>query len=153
MLKNFDEETRTQKLLDVEAALAMAHAQVGNIPQKDAEVIAEKASTQYVKVERVKAIEKEIKHDIMSLVRALTEQCGESGAYVHFGATSYDIVDTANALQLKDAIGVLEKRLTDFKVILQKQAGTHKDTVMIGRTHGQTRPPNHSWFQIRRLGI
>jgi len=135
MLKIFVEENRIQKLLDVEAALAFAHAEVGNIPRKDAEKIAEMASTKYVKVERVKAIEKEIKHDIMSLVRALTEQCGESGAYVHFGATSYDIVDTANALQLKEAIAVLEKRLLDFKAILQKQAGTYKDTVMIGRTH------------------
>ncbi len=152
MLKIFDEETRTQKLLDVEAALAYAHAQVGNIPKVAAEEIAEKASTQYVKVERVKAIEKEIKHDIMSLVRALTEQCGESGAYVHFGATSYDIVDTANALQLKDAIGVLESRLTDFKIILQKQAGTYKDTVMIGRTHGQHALPITLGFKFAVWG-
>ena len=152
MLKIFDEETRTQKLLDVEAALALAHAQVGNIPKKDAEKIAEMASTKYVKVERVKAIEKEIKHDIASLVRALSEQCGESGAYVHLGATSYDIVDTANALQLKDAIAVLEKRLTDFKVILQKQALTHKDTVMIGRTHGQHALPITLGFKFAVWG-
>ena len=71
MLKVYDEEARLQKLLDVEAALALAHAEVGNIPKKDAEKIAEMASTKYVKVERVKAIEKEIKHDIASLVRAL----------------------------------------------------------------------------------
>lgn len=152
MLKIFDEETRTQKLLDVEAALAMAHAEVGNIPKKDAEKIAEMAFTKYVKVERVKAIEKEIKHDIMSLVRALTEQCGESGAYVHFGATSYDIVDTANALQLKDAITVLEKRLTEFKGILQKHAGTYKETVMIGRTHGQHALPITLGFKFAVWG-
>ncbi len=153
MLKIFDEETRTQKLLDVEAALALAHAQVGNIPRKDAEKIAEMASTKYVKVERVKAIEKEIKHDIASLVRALSEQCGESGAYVHLGATSYDIVDTANALQLKDAIAVLEKRLTEFKGILQKQALTHKDTVMIGRTHGQHALPITLGFKFAVWGF
>ena len=104
-----------QKLLDVEAALALAHAEVGNIPKKDAEKIAAMASTKYVKVERVKAIEKEIKHDIASLVRALSEVCGASGAYVHLGATSYDIVDTANALQLKDALDVIEKRLVRFQ--------------------------------------
>ncbi len=109
MLRIFEEENRVQKLLDVEAALALAHAEVGNIPRADAEKIAEMASTKYVKVERVKAIEKEIKHDIASLVRALSEQCGSSGAYVHLGATSYDIVDTANALQLKDAIAVPRK--------------------------------------------
>jgi adenylosuccinate lyase len=152
MLKIFDEETRVQKLLDVEAALALAHAEVGNIPQKDAEKIAEMASTKYVKVDRVKAIEKEIKHDIASLVRALSEQCGSSGAYVHLGATSYDIVDTANALQLKDAIAVLQKRLADFKVVLQKQAKTHKATVMIGRTHGQHALPITLGFKFAVWG-
>jgi len=148
MLKIFDEETRTQKLLDVEAALALAHAEVGNIPKKDAEKIASMASTKYIKVERVKAIEKEIKHDIASLVRALSEVCGESSAYVHLGATSYDIVDTANALQLKDTITVLEKRLTEFKRILQNQAAKHKSTVMIGRTHGQHALPITLGFKL-----
>ena len=93
---------------------------------KDAEKIAAMASTKYVKVERVKAIEKEIKHDIASLVRALAEQCGPSGAYVHLGATSYDIVDTTNALQLKDATAIIEKKLTILKTMLKKQAESTK---------------------------
>jgi adenylosuccinate lyase len=152
MVKIFDEETRVQKLLDVEAALALAHAEVGNIPKKDAEKIAAMASIKYVKVERVKEIEKEIKHDIASLVRALSELCGPSGAYVHLGATSYDIVDTANALQLKDALEVIEKRLVEFKVILQKQALLHKDTVMIGRTHGQHALPITLGFKFAVWG-
>jgi adenylosuccinate lyase len=152
MLKIFDEESRVQKLLDVEAALALAHAEVGNIPKKDAEKIAAMASIKYVKVERVKEIEKEIKHDIASLVRALSELCGPSGAYVHLGATSYDIVDTANALQLKDALKVIEKRLVEFKVILQKQALLHKDTVMIGRTHGQHALPITLGFKFAVWG-
>jgi adenylosuccinate lyase len=152
MLKIFEEETRVQKLLDVEAALALAHAEVGNISRKDAEKIAEMASTKYVKVERVKAIEKEIKHDIASLVRALSEQCGTSGAYVHLGATSYDIVDTANALQLKDALAVIERKLNDFKAILQKQAFLHKSTVMIGRTHGQHALPITLGFKFAVWG-
>ena len=80
MLKVFEEDARVQKLLDVEAALAWAHAEVGDIPRADAEKIAAMASTKYVKVERVKEIEKEIKHDIASLVRVLSEVCGESGA-------------------------------------------------------------------------
>ncbi len=152
MLKIFEEEARVQKLLDVEAALALAHAEVGNIPTKDAEKIAAMASTKYVKVERVKAIEKEIKHDIASLVRALSEVCGSSGAYVHLGATSYDIVDTANALQLKDASGVIEKKLADLKTILQKQAGQYKETVMIGRTHGQHALPITLGFKFAVWG-
>ncbi len=152
MLKIFEEETRVQKLLDVEAALALAHAEVGNIPRKNAEKIASMASTNYVKVERVKAIEREIKHDIASLVRALSEVCGSSGAYVHLGATSYDIVDTANALQLKDASNLIEKKLADLKGILQKQAAQHKETVMIGRTHGQHALPITLGFKFAVWG-
>lgn len=152
MLRIFEEETRVQKLLDVEAALALAHAEVGNIPKKDAEKIAEMASTKYVKVDRVKAIEKEIKHDIASLVRALSEVCGESGAYVHLGATSYDIVDTANALQLKDSTEIIIKRLQNFKGVLKKQAAQHKDTVMIGRTHGQHALPITLGFKFAVWG-
>ncbi len=152
MLKIFEEETRVQKLLDVEAALALAHAEVGNIPKKDAEKIAAMADTKHVKVERVKGIEKEIKHDIASLVRALSEVCGSSGAYVHLGATSYDIVDTANALQLKDAMGLIEKKLEEFKSVLQKQAERHKETVMIGRTHGQHALPITLGFKFAVWG-
>ena len=152
MLKIFDEETRLQKLLDVEAAVALAHAEVGNISRKDAEKIVAMASTKYVKIERVKAIEKEIKHDIASLVRALSELCGPSGAYVHLGVTSYDIVDTANALQLKDALETIEKRLVEFKIILQKQALLYKDTAMIGRTHGQHALPITLGFKFAVWG-
>jgi adenylosuccinate lyase len=152
MLKIFHEETRIQKLLDVEAALAWAHTEVGDIPKADAEKIAKMASTKYVKVERVKAIEKEIKHDIASLVRALSEQCGSSGAYVHLGATSYDIVDTANALQLKDALEIVEKRLACLKAILQQKAGCYKATVMMGRTHGQHALPVTLGFKFAVWG-
>jgi len=115
MRRIFEEENRLQKMLDVEAALAWAHAEVGNIPRKDAEKIAAAASLKHVKISRVKEIEREIKHDVMALVRALAEACGPSGAFVHLGATSYDIVDTANALQLKDALEIIERRLNDFE--------------------------------------
>lgn len=152
MLKVFEEETRVQKLLDVEAALAWAHAEVGNIPRKDAAKIAEMASTRYVKVERIKAIEKEIKHDLAALVRALSEQCGSSGAYVHLGATSYDIVDTANALQLKNAVELILQRLTNLKGLLQDKAGKYKETVMMGRTHGQHALPITLGFKFAVWG-
>jgi len=152
MLKVFEEEARVQRLLDVEASLALAHAEVGDIPRKDAEKIAAMASTKYVKVERVKAIEKEIKHDIASLVRALAEVCGSSGAYVHLGATSYDIVDTANALQLKAASEIIGQKLAALKSILQKQAARYKESVMIGRTHGQHALPITLGFKFAVWG-
>ena len=128
---------RVQKMLDVEAALAWAHAEVGNIPREDAEKIAAIASTKHVRLSRIKEIEREIKHDIASLVRALAEACGSSGAYVHLGATSYDIVDTARALQLKEALNLIEKRLNNLEKILMDKALQFRNTLMIGRTHGQ----------------
>lgn len=137
MRRVFEEETRVQKMLDVEAALAWAHAEVGDIPKKDAEKIMAVALLKNVKLERIKEIEHEIKHDMMSLVKALSEACGSSGAYVHFGATSYDIVDTANALQLRDALDIIEKRLVELEKILVDKTLRYKKTVMVGRTHGQ----------------
>ena len=137
MRRIFEEETRVQKMLDVEAALAWAHAEVGSISKKDAEKIMAVALLKHVKLTRIKEIEREIKHDIAALVRALAEACGSSGACVHLGATSYDIVDTANALQLKDALGLIEERLNDLEKTLMDKTWQYKDTLMIGRTHGQ----------------
>ncbi len=137
MRRVFQEETRVQKMLDVEAALAWAHAKVGNIPKEDAERIAAMASTEHVRLERVKEIEQEIRHDIASLVRALAEACGSSGAYVHLGATSYDIVDTATALQLREALKLIAKKLDNLEEILMEKAARYRSTLMIGRTHGQ----------------
>ncbi len=133
----FDEENRLQRLLDVEAALAMAHAKVGNIKQDHADIVKKTASTRYVKLARVQEIDAKINHEITALIRALSEQCGESGKYVHVGATSNDILDTAAALQIKDAIGLLEKDLAEFRKILAQKARENRDTIMVGRTHGQ----------------
>ncbi len=133
----FEEEARLQYLLDVEAALARAHAKVGNIPEEAARVISEKASTKYVKLSRVKEIEAEIKHDLMAVVKALAEQCGEAGKYVHLGATSYDIIDTANALQFKEALKIVKKKLFDIEGELLRLAEEHINTIAVGRTHGQ----------------
>ena len=124
-------------MLDVEAALVWAYAEVGDIPRKDAEKIASACLLEHVKLRRIKEIEREIKHDVASLVRALAEACGPSGAYVHLGATSYDIVDTATALQLKDALELIDTRLGDLEKVLMEKVLKHKNTLMVGRTHGQ----------------
>ena len=133
----FEEENYIQKMLDVEAALAWAQSEVGDIPKEAAEKIMQMASTKYVKISRVKEIEREIKHDVMSLVRALAEVCGSSGAFVHLGATSYDIVDTAKALQFKEALKIIASKLDELELVLLKLAERYKKTIMIGRTHGQ----------------
>ena len=137
----FDEENKLQKLLDVEAALARAHAKVGNIPKEDAAGISAKANTQWVKLSRVQEIEREINHDLMAVVKALTEQCGSSGRYIHLGATSNDILDTALALQLKEYFGYLSDDLKKLKRILLRLTKEHKKTICIGRTHGQHAVP------------
>ncbi|MGD2066155.1 MAG: adenylosuccinate lyase [Candidatus Bathyarchaeota archaeon] len=147
MRRIFDEENRLQKMLDVEAALAWAHSQVGNIPQKDAQAIIDKASTQYVKLERVKEIENEIRHDVMALVRALAEVTGQSGAYVHLGATSSDMLDTATALQLKEAVQIIEERLNELQSVLLSRAEQHKNSIMMGRSHGQHALPTTFGFK------
>lgn len=134
----FHEKRRLQYLLDVEAALARAHAKVGNITKAAADEISKKASIKYVKVERVNEIEAETKHDIMAVTQALAEQCtGDAGKYIHLGATSYDIVDTANALQFAAATDYISKDLKELRKALVAHAKKHKKTVMLGRTHGQ----------------
>ena len=134
----FDETKRLQYLLDVEAALVRAHAKVGNIPRSAADEISSKASINFVKVERVKEIEIETKHDIMAVTRALVEQCSkEAGKYIHLGATSYDIVDTANALQFTESTEQIKNSLRELRKTLLELAKKHKKTVMVGRTHGQ----------------
>ena len=134
----FGETRRLQYLLDVEAALARAHAKIGNIPKSASDEISKKASINYVKVDRVIKIEAETKHDIMSVTKALAEQCsGGAGKYIHLGATSYDIVDTANALQFADSTEYIQKGLKELRNTFVGLAKKHKKTVMTGRTHGQ----------------
>ena len=141
MKRIWDEENKLQKLLDVEAALARAHAQLGNIPEESAKIISERANTKWVRVERVQEIEEEIHHDIMAVVKALSEVCGEHGKYIHLGATSNDIIDTANALLIKESLEIVLKDLKELRTILKSLAKEHKYTVCIGRTHGQHAVP------------
>lgn len=138
MKKIWTEENKLETWLKVEAVLARIHAKLGNIPKEAADEIERKATLDFVKIERVKRIEDEIQHDLMAMVKALTEVCdGEAKNYVHYGATSYDIEDTALALQFKDAIKIVENDLKELKNTLLDQANTHKKTICIGRTHGQ----------------
>ena len=133
----FEEGNRLQRILDVEAALALAHAKVGNLDADHASIIKKTSSTRFVKLERVQEIDARINHEITAVIRALSEQCGESGKYIHLGATSNDILDTAAALQIKDAIEIVSSDLEALKKTLARRAEEHKDTIMVGRTHGQ----------------
>ena len=138
MKEIFGEERRLQYLLTVEAALARAHAKVGTIPQNAADEISKKATTSHVTVSRVNEIEKETKHDIMAVTKALAEVCSDDAKkYIHLGATSYDIVDTANALQFVESTSLISQELKKLRKALVHLAKKHRKTVMLGRTHGQ----------------
>jgi len=148
MRRVFEEEYRVQKMLTVEAALAWAHAEVGDISKEDAEKIVAMASLEHVRLSRIKEIEREVKHDVFALVKALAEVCGPSGAYVHLGATSSDILDTATALQLKEALRLIEEKLNVLEKVLMEKAEKYKDTLIIGRTHGQHAVPTTLGFKF-----
>lgn len=144
----FEEEGKLQRLLDVEAALAWAHAEVGDIPKEASETIGAMASVKHVRLNRVKEIEAKIRHDIMAVVTALSEVCGPSGAYVHLGATSNDITDSATALQLKDALKLISQHLNDLEVVLMELSEANKRVLLIGRTHGQHAIPMTLGFKF-----
>ncbi|OGD61475.1 adenylosuccinate lyase [Candidatus Bathyarchaeota archaeon RBG_13_52_12] len=134
----FTEEAKLQSWLDVEVALAWAHAELGTIPKAAAKEIEKKAKVEVVKVERVKEIEEKTKHDLLAMVYALQEVCeGNAGGYIHLGATSYDTEDTALALQLRMAMDIIESDLKSLLRVLLDKGLEHRETVCIGRTHGQ----------------
>jgi len=150
MKELFDEEGRLQRYLDVEAALAYALAELGEIPKEAAEEIGRNANTGKVTPEKVKEREKKTHHDIMAMVEVLSEECGPdgSGKYVHWGATSYDIVDTSWALIMRDGVDLLEARIESLKDLLCDLALKYKDLVEVGRTHGQHAIPITFGFKM-----
>ena len=138
MRRVFDEESKLQKWLDVEAAVAGAQARVGDIPKEAAEDIANNAKTATVTLARTKEIEKDTHHDLMSMVMALSESCkGEGRKYVHYGLTSMDVEDTATALQFKEAFSILEKKLDELEGLVSAMVRRHRNQLMVGRTHGR----------------
>lgn len=138
MRKVWDNKNKLQKMLEVEAALAEAEASLDLIPDDAAREIKNKASTKHVTTERVAEIERETNHDIASIVKALAEVCdGDAGEFVHFGATSNDIIDTSQSLLFRESINILREKLVNLTKTLLKLAEENKKKVCIGRTHGQ----------------
>jgi len=134
----FDEENRLQKWLDVEAAIAQSQAAVGDIPKEAADEIARNANTKTVTLARTKAIEKETRHDLMSMVIALTEACsGEGKRFVHYGLTSYDIEDTATGLMFKEAFSLIQANLDELQNNLRRMVRKYRDQLVVARTHGR----------------
>ncbi|HZH33091.1 MAG TPA: adenylosuccinate lyase [Pyrinomonadaceae bacterium] len=129
----WSEATKFQKWLDVELAVCEVHAGMGTIPPG---ALAEIKARARFTVERINEIERTTDHDVIAFTTALAENIGEAARFVHYGLTSSDVVDTANALLLRDACDLLLKRIDALLVVLQRRAYEFKDTPQIGRTHG-----------------
>jgi adenylosuccinate lyase len=129
----WSDENRYRKWLDVELAVCEAWAELGRIPAAALRRIKEKAS---FSVSRIEEIERTVKHDVIAFLEAVGEHLGEDARYIHKGLTSYDIVDTALSLLIKESLEKVLRDLGSLKGLIREQAVRHKKTAMIGRTHG-----------------
>jgi adenylosuccinate lyase len=129
----WSEETKFQKWLDVEIAVCEVHAEMGTIPR---DALVQIKSRAKFSVARINEIEKTTDHDVIAFTTNLAESIGEASRFVHYGLTSSDVVDTANALLLRDACDILLKKIDALLEVLKRRAFEFKQTPQIGRTHG-----------------
>ena len=127
------EENKFGAYLEVETLSCEAWSKLGVIPAEDVEKIRANAS---FKVDRIKEIEEQTRHDVVAFTRAVSESLGEERKWVHYGLTSTDVVDTANGYLIKQADAILLKDLEEFLEVLRRRAVEFKSTPCIGRTHG-----------------
>src|SRR5260221_6752550 len=131
----WSDANRFQKWLDVEIAATETLAEAGQVPKDAAKIIRERAK---VDVARINEIEARVKHDVIAFTMNVTESIGDpaTARWLHYGLTSNDVVDTAQALQLRDASKLIERGLVMFGEILDLRAHEFRCTPQIGRTHG-----------------
>ena len=129
----WSEENSFQKWLDVEILAAEGLARLGKVPKAAIARIRKKAR---FNVQRIREIESEVKHEIIAFLSSVAESIGDDARYLHVGMTSLDVMDTALAIQFKEASAILERDIKDLMRVLRRQAHKYKWTVMIGRTHG-----------------
>jgi len=127
------EEAKYRAWLKVELAVCRARAELGEIPSNEVEELADKAD---FSVERIHEIEEETNHDVIAFVTNVAENAGDVARHFHFGLTSSDVLDTAGALQLRDALRLIRGEAKSLTLVLTEMALEHRNTVMVGRTHG-----------------
>ncbi len=138
----FDEQRKMNRWLQVEAALAQVQGELGIIPADAAREITGRADLEYLDLEYIQAEYRQSRNSLMPLIRALRRVCGENyGQYVHYGATTQDILDTAQVLEIREVLQLIYRDLRSLEMILCGLSRTHKQTPMIGRTHGQQALP------------
>jgi adenylosuccinate lyase len=141
----WSETYKLKTWLDVEIAVCEAQAELGYIPAAAVEEIKAKANFD---PQRVLEIEAEVRHDVIAFLTNVNEYVGEAGRYIHLGLTSSDVLDTALALQLVASLDLLLKRLEDVIEAIRKKATAHRNTVMIGRSHGIHAEPITFGFKL-----
>ena len=139
------EENRYRKWLAVELAVCDAWTKLGKIPRPANRTIRAKAGCS---VDRIDAIEKVVKHDIIAFLTSVAENVGPDSRYIHLGLTSYDVVDTALSLLIKESLEKVLGDLRAFRQLLKKQALKHRKTICIGRTHGIHAEPVTFGFKL-----
>ncbi len=145
----FDDLTLLQKWLDYEAALARAEAAVGLVPTEAAAEITRSAQAEFFDTDAIKRGVDRTVHPLVSVIWQLSERCaGDAGRYVHWGATTQDVMDTALILQIKDAYALFEGALDDLIAAASQLAYDHRTTPMAGRTHGQQALPITFGFKV-----
>ena len=130
--KIWSSQNKYRKWLDVELAITEVWYQWGEVPEKSYKNIKKKAN---FNVERINEIEKNVKHDVIAFLTSVEEFVGKDSAYIHKGITSYDIVDTAFSLLIRESLEIIIKKAETLKDILIKKAFEYKDLIAIGRTH------------------
>src|SRR5262249_32477792 len=125
------------RYVEVEVALAAAEASLGVIPKDAARAIQKLARADAIDLGKLKAETDLVGYPIVGVVHELAKQCGEAGRYLHWGATTQDIMDTATVLQVRDGLALVEADLAALEAALATLAAKHRDTVMAGRTHLQ----------------
>jgi 3-carboxy-cis,cis-muconate cycloisomerase len=133
----FNDLAFIQRCVEVEVALARAQARVGVIPEDAAATIASRADTAAFDLDALRIETANVGFPIVAIVRQLSMQCGEAGRYVHWGATTQDIMDTAAILQIRAALALVDADVTGLQTTLATLATRHRDLPMAGRTHMQ----------------
>lgn len=138
-------ESRVQTWVEVELAISQACEKHALIPPGITETLRKRAK---FSLERIAELENETRHDLMAFVRNLEENVGKEGRYIHFGVTSYDVIDTANALLMRRSIRQILSSLSGLQNEIQRLAKEYADTPMIGRTHGVHAEPITLGFKL-----
>ncbi|MBL8160957.1 MAG: adenylosuccinate lyase [Anaerolineae bacterium] len=145
----FDDLNLLQKWLDYEAALARAESSLGLVPAEAAAEITRQAKAEHIDIDAIKRGVDETVHPLVALIWQLSERCADNaGRYVHWGATTQDVMDTALILQLKEAYPLFESGLDQVTETCADIARRHRDTLMTGRTHGQQALPITFGFKV-----